>query len=55
MIPDVAGSYKLDIQVWGQQMLDSGETQKAIVETRNTPSRVERTLQNALQTILNRI
>ena len=39
----------------GQQLLDFDETAKVIVETKNTISRIERTLQNAPQTILNRI
>ena len=39
----------------GQQLLDFDETEKAITETKNTISRIERTLQNAPQTILNRI
>lgn len=39
----------------GQQLFDFDETQKAITETRNTISRIERTIQNAPQSILNRI
>ena len=39
----------------GQQMFDFDETAKAIIETKNTLLRIERTLQNAPQIILNRI
>ncbi|MPM30481.1 hypothetical protein SDC9_77031 [bioreactor metagenome] len=39
----------------GQQLFDFDETEKVIVETKNTLSRIERMQQNAPQAILNKI
>lgn len=39
----------------GQQQLDFDETEQAVTEVRKTVSRIERSLQNTPQTILNRI
>lgn len=57
---DEIGSLSREASAWiskygGQQLFDFDETQKAITETRNTISRIERTLQNAPQSILNRV